>query len=424
MIRYFWGRLLAAFTVLVALVVALLADAPPAAVPPGPPGDRWTATWSTSMVAATPDIFGMPNWSGEFSDQSLRQPVRAGRGGSTVRIRISNVFGTGPLRLTGASIGRAAAGAAVRPGTQQTLSFGGHRSTTVPAGRELASDPVPLTVAALERLTVTLYFAAPTGPASFHPSAIATSYRSAGNHLADPAAQAFGETSQSWYYLSGLDVTGAAPPGDRGTVVAFGDSITEGFGSTPDADNRYPDELAERLVAAGRGLGVVNAGISGNRVLTDADGTGDRATARFQRDALGQPGVRSVIVLAGVNDLGIGVGTSGRPPTPAQLIGGHRALIAAAHAHGVRVLGATILPFKGTTDPPGYYTDRGEQVRDAVNNWIRTGGEYDAVVDLDHALADPADPDRLRAGYDSGDGLHPNDAGMRAIANTIDLNRL
>jgi lysophospholipase L1-like esterase len=427
MARYFRGRLLAAFTVLVALValvVALLADAPPAAVQPGPPDGQWTATWSTSMVAATPDIFGMPNWSGGFSDQSVRQPVRAGRGGSTVRIRISNVFGTGPLRLAGASIGRSGAGAAVQPGTLQALSFGGHRSTTVPAGQELDSDPVPLTVAALERLTVTLYFSAPTGPASFHPSAIATSYRSAGNHLADPAAQAFGETSQSWYYLSGLDVTGAAPPGDRGAVVAFGDSITEGFGSTPDADNRYPDELAERLVAAGRGLGVVNAGISGNRVLTDADGMGDRATARFQRDALGQPGLRSVIVLAGVNDLGIGVGTSGQPPTPGQLIGGHRALIAAAHARGVRVLGATILPFKGTTDPPGYHTERGEQVRDAVNNWIRTSGEYDAVVDLDRVLADPADPDRLRAEYDSGDGLHPNDAGMRAMANTIDLNRL
>ena len=217
MIRYFWGRLLAAFTVLVALVVALLADDPPAAVQLGPPGGQWTATWSTSKVAATPDIFGMPNWSGGFSDQSVRQPVRASRGGSAVRIRISNVFGTGPLRLAGASIGRAAAGAAVQPGTLQALSFGGHRPTTVPAGRELDSDLVPLTVAALERLTVTLYFPAPTGPASFHPSAIATSYRSAGNHLADPAAQAFGETSQSWYYLSGLDVTGAAPPGDRGT---------------------------------------------------------------------------------------------------------------------------------------------------------------------------------------------------------------
>jgi lysophospholipase L1-like esterase len=424
MIRHFWGRLLAAFTVLVALVVALLPDAPRAAVQPGPPADRWTATWSTSMVAATPDIFGMPNWSGGFSDQSVRQPVRASRGGSTVRIRISNVFGTGPLRLTGASIGRAAAGAAVQPGTLKALSFGGHRSATVPAGRELESDPVPLTVAALERLTVTLYFPAPTGPASFHPSAIATSYRSAGNYLADPSAQAFSETSQSWYYLSGIDVIGTVPPGDRGSVVAFGDSITEGFGSTPDADNRYPDELAERLVAARRGLGVVNAGISGNRMLTEADGMGDRATARFQRDALGRPGVRSVIVLAGVNDLGIGVGTIGRPPMPAQLIGGHRALIAAAHAHGVRVLGATILPFKGTTDPPGYYTERGEQVRDAVNNWIRTSGEYDAVVDFDRALADPADPDKLRAEYDSGDGLHPNDAGLRAMANTIDLNRL
>lgn len=426
-------RMLAAMA---ALLVAVLAGAPPAAAHPGvspptkhpgasgvwgapgalgAPGGRWAATWSASMVAAVPDLFGVPNWSGGFRDQSLRQPVRASRGGSALRIRISNVYGTGPLRLTGASIGRAGTGAAVRPGSLRPLTFGGHRSAVVPAGREIGSDRLAMTVAPLERLTVTLYFAADTGPASFHPFAVATTYRAAGAHLFDRVGDAFGETSQSWYYLSGLDVTGATPHRDRGTVVAFGDSITDGAGSTPDADNRYPDELAERLVTAGRGLGVVNAGIGGNRVLTDAPGLGDRATARFRRDVLGQPGVRSVVILEGVNDLGLGVGTTGQPPEPAALIDGHRALIAAAHARGVRAVGATILPFKGTVFP-GYYTERGEQVRDAVNDWIRTGGEYDAVADLDRALADPADPDLLRPAYDSGDGLHPNDAGMRAMA--------
>jgi lysophospholipase L1-like esterase len=301
------------------------------------------------------------------------------------------------------------------------VSFGGRRSAVVAAGRQLSSDAVPLRVGALERLTVTLYFAAPTGPATFHPQALATSYRAAGDHLRDRSADAYTETSQSWYYLSGVDVTGPERRRDKGVVVAFGDSITDGSFSTPDANDRYPDELAERLVAAGRRLGVVNAGIGGNRILADADGFGERATARFGRDALGQPGVRTVIVLEGINDIGLGGGAE--PVTAQQLIDGHRALIRAAHARGVRVVGATILPFAGVIYP-GYYTPRGEEVRDAVNDWIRTGGEYDAVADLDRALGDPADPDRLNPRFDGGDGLHPNDAGMRAMAEAVDLDSL
>jgi lysophospholipase L1-like esterase len=403
---------------LLAVVVSTASAVPAAAKPAG-----WTATWSTSVVAAVPELFGVPNWSGGFSDQTLRQPIRVSKGGSTVRIRLSNVYGTGPLRVAGASIGRAGDGAAVRPGSLKPVAFDGRRSAVVPAGRELSSDAVHLPVSALERLTVTLYLAQPTGAVPFHPFAIATSYRAAGQHLFDRSGGAFGETSQSWYILSGVDVSGAAPHRDRGTVVAFGDSITDGAFSTPDANNRYPDELAERLVAAHRRLGVVNAGIGGNRVLTDAPGFGERATARFQRDALNQPGVRTVIILEGINDIGLGVGDPPQPVTAAQLIAGHRALIRAAHARGVRVIGATILPFKGVTFP-GYFTEQGEQVRDAVNTWIRTSGEYDAVADFERALADPANPDFLNPVYDSGDGLHPNDAGMRAMAATVNLNTL
>jgi lysophospholipase L1-like esterase len=410
-----------ALALLVATLVASISAVVATAVPAGAhPGGRWTATWSTAMIASFPDFFGTPNWSGGFDDQSVRQPIRVSRGGSAVRIRVSNVYGDEPLRLTGASIGRAGEGAAVRPGSLRPVTFDGRRSTVVPAGRELPSDPVALPVAPLERLTVTLYFARPTGPSTFHLMSMATSYRASGDHRFDRSGAAFAETSQSWYYLSGVDVVGAAPKRDRGTVVAFGDSITDGAFSTPDADNRYPDELAERLDAAGRRLGVVNAGIGGNQVLTDADGFGERATARFQRDALDQPGVRSVIVLEGINDIGM---LGGQPVTAAQLIDGHRTLIRAAHDRGVRAIGATILPFKGTVYP-GYFTEEGERVRDEVNNWIRTGGEYDAVVDLDRALADPADPDFLRAEYDGGDGLHPNDAGMRAMAEAVDLDIL
>jgi lysophospholipase L1-like esterase len=209
---------------------------------------------------------------------------------------------------------------------------------------------------------------------------------------------------------------------NRGAVVAFGDSLTDGSFSTPNADNRYPDELAERLVTAGRPLGVLNAGIGGNRVLTDAPGFGEKATARFQRDALERPGVRTVIVLEGINDIGMGE-AAGTPVTAQQLIDGHRALIRAAHARGVRVIGATITPTKGVPYP-GYYTERGEAVRDAVNHWIRASGEYDAVADFDRTLADPADPDRMRPEYDGGDALHPNDAGMHAMADAVDLDTL
>ncbi|MCW6010799.1 SGNH/GDSL hydrolase family protein [Micromonospora sp. CPCC 205371] len=410
--------------VLALLRAAVVGGVAPVGAPAAPagahPGGRWTATWSTSMIASYPDFFGTPNWSGGFDDQSVRQPIRVSRGGAAVRIRVSNVHGDEPLRLTGASIGRAGEGAAVRPGSLRPVTFDGRRSTVVPAGRELPSDPVALPVTPLERLAVTLYFARPTGPSTFHLMSMATSYRADGDHRFDRSGAAFTETSQSWYYLSGVDVVGTAPHRDRGTVVAFGDSITDGAFSTPDADNRYPDELAERLVAAGRRLAVVNAGIGGNRVLADADGFGERATARFQRDALDQPGVRSVIVLEGINDIGM---LGGQPITTAQLIDGHRALIRAAHERGVRVIGATILPFKGTVYP-GYFTEDGERIRDEVNHWIRTSGEYDAVVDLDRALADPDDPDFLRAEYDGGDGLHPNDAGMRAMAEAAALDIL
>jgi lysophospholipase L1-like esterase len=401
----------------VAVVAAPLAVAGPAAAAPESRSGHWTGTWGASMIAAFPDVFGTPNWSGGFDNQTLRQPVRVSRGGVAARIRVSNVFGTAPLHLAGASIGWAGDGASVRPGTLRKVTFGGRGSAVVPVGRELASDAVPLLVPALQRLTVTLYFAGPTGPASFHPFATATSYRAAGDHRFDQGADAFTETSASWYYLAGVDVLGGRPA----AVVAFGDSITDGAFSTPDADNRYPDELAERL--GGHRFGIVNAGIGGNRVLTDAAGLGDKATARFQRDALDRPGVRTVIVLEGINDIGLGVGPTNEPVTAQQLIDGHRALIRAAHARGVRVIGATILPFKGTIYP-GYFTDRGEAVRDAVNEWIRGSGAYDAVADFDRAVADPADPDRLRPEYNSGDGLHPNDAGMRAMAAAVNLTAL
>ncbi|WP_345074424.1 SGNH/GDSL hydrolase family protein [Phytohabitans flavus] len=382
---------------------------------------RWAGGWGSALIAPFPDFFGEPNWSGGFDNHSVRQVVRVSRGGSTVRIRVSNVFGDQPLRLTGVTIGRAAEGAAVRAGSLRAVAFRGQRSTVVPPGQEVASDGVRLRVSPLERLTVTLYFDGPTGPATFHPLAVATVWRASGDHRFDTDPAAYGETSASSYFLSGVDVSGPTK-GSIGTVVTFGDSITDGAVSTMDADNRYPDELAERLAAAGRPTGVVNAGIGGNKVLSGSPGLGAAAVERFRRDALGQPGVRTVIVLEGINDIGMGE-AAGTPVTAAQLIAGHQALIRAAHWRGVRIIGATVTPTKGCPYP-GYDTARGEAVRDALNHWIRTSGEYDAVFDFDRALADPADPDRMRAEYDGGDALHPNDAGMRAMAQAIDLNAL
>ncbi|MQA85816.1 MAG: SGNH/GDSL hydrolase family protein [Streptosporangiales bacterium] len=422
---------------MLAAMVALAAPAGSAAASDGRAGAGrgWSGTWATAQQQprAGNDFQG-PNWSLKgFADESVRQVVRVSAGGSRVRIRLSNLYGTKPLRVAGATIAKAGEGAALRPGTVRPLTFRRSPSTTIPTGRAATSDAAPLSTAPLEKLTVTLYFAEPTGAATFHEGGFTTTYRAAGDHRFEGGAEAFaGETSHSWYYLTGVDVAGGHGRAKghgraRGAVVAFGDSITDGAFSTPNADNRYPDELAERLVAAGVPMGVLNAGINGNMLLTDSPCfAGEKGVTRFQRDVIGQPGVRTVIVLEGINDIGLGgVDTGcGTPPvmTAEQLIKGHRALIRAAHAHDIKIIGATVTPVKG--NEYGYDTERNEAVRDALNRWIRHGGEYDAVVDFDRALADPADPDALLPAYDAGDHLHPNDAGMKAMAEAIDLDTL
>ncbi|WP_141999145.1 SGNH/GDSL hydrolase family protein [Amycolatopsis cihanbeyliensis] len=387
----------------------------------------WVGAWSGSVQQASAPPWGEAGWSAEgFDNHSVRQVVRVSTGGPTLRVRLSNEYGTEPLRLTGATVARAGEGAAVRPGTLRPLTFRGSKSTVIRPGGLLASDPVLLPTAALDELSVTLYFAGKTGPSTQHNLATELSYRAEGDHRFDRSGRVFDETSESWYYLSGVDVVGWLP-WHRGSVATFGDSITDGFGSTPGANNRYPNELAERLVAAGKPLGVLNAGISGNRVLSDSPCFGEEGIARFERDVLDQPGVRTVIVLEGINDIGFGsldmpgeCGLPTREVTAEELIAGHRKLIRAAKAEGLTVIGATLLPYKGA----GYYTPEGEDIRDTVNEWIRTSGAYDTVVDLDRALADPNDPDRLNPAYDSGDALHPNDAGMHAMAAAVDLNTL
>jgi lysophospholipase L1-like esterase len=423
---------------LASVVVVVLAAPVASAAPAVEPSGRWTAAWGTAMHRSVPGL--LPNWSQDgFDNQSVRQVVRVTTGGVAVRVRLSNRYGTGPLRLTGATVARAGAGASVRKNTVRALTFAHRPTSTIPAGKDLLSDPVVLATRPLERLAVTLYFARPTGPATHHLFAFSTSYRASGNRLWDSSGAAFTERSDSFYYLDRVDVLGAP----RDLVVAFGESVTDGSYATPNAYTTYPDQLAARLVAARlatprRGLAVLNSGIGGNRVLQDSPCWGDSAPHRFRRDVLDQPGVRTVIVTQALNDLFDASGTiSGVPGgvrcnranlelTAAQLIEGHRRLIRAAHARGIRIIGATVSPYKG--NPFGVFTDRGEAARDGLNHWILTSGEYDAVIDFAAVLADPADPDRLNPIYDGTptqhDAIHPNDAGFAAMAAAIDLDEL
>ncbi|MFD7320809.1 SGNH/GDSL hydrolase family protein [Streptomyces sp. NPDC059875] len=385
-------------------------------------GGAWRGAWATSVQQPTAP-FGT-NWSTDgFSDHTVRQVVRVTTGGTKARIELSNRYGTTPLRITGATVARTDKGASVKAGSVRQLSFGKGRSVTIPAGGTAYSDGVPFKVEALESVTVTLYLAAPTGPATFHHFAGATSYRAKGDHRAETGAAAFKETSTSWYYLSGVEVSGGQGP-RRDGIVTFGDSITDGVGGTDDANNRYPDELAERFAAAGKPRSVLNHGIGGNQVTNDTTWAGEKGIERFKEDVLTEPGVRTVVLLEGINDFGGSLPNDFATPTPEvsveRLIEGHRELIRQAHAKGITVVGATLTPVGGSF----YDTPAVEAKRDAFNHWVRTSGAYDAVVDFDRAVADPADPDRILPAYDSGDHLHPGDAGYRAMAQALDLDAL
>lgn len=412
--------LLAAATLAVLPVVGPQEGAGATAAASAESGSRaWHGGWAASPQPPSAPYF--PNWSEQgFADHTVRQVVRVTTGGTRTRIELSNRYGTTPLRITGATVARAGEGASVQPGSVRRLTFGKGRSVSVPAGGTVHSDGVPFTVGALDAVTVTLYLAEPTGPATFHSFASATSYRATGDHRYDRSGSAFKETSESWYFLTGVEVSGGTTARND-AVVTFGDSITDGVGSTLDADNRYPDELAERFAAAGRPRSVLNHGIGGNQVTKDTVWAGEKGVTRFELDALDEPNVGTVVVLEGINDFGSSGWNDGSPEVSVeQLIEGHRSLIRQAHDRGVKVIGATLTPVKGSF----YYTPVNEAKRKAFNHWMRTSGEYDAVVDFDRALADPADPDRILPAYDSGDHLHPGDAGYRAMAEALRLDEL
>jgi lysophospholipase L1-like esterase len=371
----------------------------------------FTTVWTASPQRPSEGF--TPNWSqGGFWRQSLRQVVRLGAGGDRVRVRLSNAYGTSPLKIAGATIARTDRGAAVEPGSLRRLTFDGVRAGEIPAHGELASDATELALSAGESVTVTLHLDATTGPATFHAQAFTTSYRGAGDRLEDVSGEGFDEATESWYLLSAVDVSAGRTDG----VALFGDSITDGFGSTPGANRRWSDALAGRT-----GRPVLNAGIGGNLLLNDSAWYGEKGVHRLERDVLAHAGVSTLVVLHGLNDIGFSE-TDEQPtyrPAPTvegdELIAGHRELIRQGRAGGLCVIGATLLPFGGSD----HWGERAAKVSHELNEWIRCSGEYDAVADLNRALADPAAPDVLRAVYDFGDHLHPNDAGYEVMAEVV-----
>lgn len=401
-------------TAATALVLAVTLG--PGALPASAHGpDRhWVGAWGASQVAGS-EIPGSDCPAGQgLRNQTVRNVVYVSAGGDSVRVRLANTFGTRPVTVDHTTVALQEENAGAVPGTVRTLTFHGRRATTIPAGEELVSDPVRLPVEALSTLLVSVYVAKATGPLTNHP------FTAQGNHLADGdrTRDTTGEDyagTPCWMLVSGVDVRKTRRT--AGTVVAFGDSITDTANTTGNANQRYPDHLARRLQAVpGRTLSVVNAGLGGNRLIADREGQpfyGVSGLARMERDAFAQTGVRSVIMLEGINDIGYGA--------PAHdIIAGYRAFIEASHRHGVEVYGGTLLPFRGSF----LWTPEREAIRDEVNNWIRRAGAFDGVVDFAAATASAGDPLTLDPAYDSGDGLHPNDAGTEAMAVAVDLDML
>ncbi|MGH3176022.1 MAG: SGNH/GDSL hydrolase family protein, partial [Streptosporangiaceae bacterium] len=380
-------------------------------------GYDWVTSWSASPQDPVPGTLGMTG----FHDQTVRDIIVPSAGGNRIRLELTNAFGRSPLQVGRVTVAVADLGAGVVPGTIHPVSFGGSVSVRIPAGEQVLSDPVSMQVSALQELAVSIYLPGRTGVATRHTDAQQVNWVStAGDHAGEAGVGAFTIPALSWYYLSGLDVRSSRA---AGTVVAFGDSITDGVNSSVGGNDRWPDGLARRLGAvAGPTLSVADEGIGSNRLLTAARRGGASGQARFARDVLDQPGVRDVIVLEGINDIGLSVGPQHLDAglTPARVVAGYRDLIAQAHARHVRIFGATLLPFQGA----GYYSPAGEAIREAVNAWIRISGAFDGVVDFDAVMRAPANPLRLNPAYDSGDHLHPNDAGYQAMADAINLDML
>jgi len=394
-------------------------------------GEQWIGTWATA-----PQPF-IPGSLQTFRNQSLRLIVHTSAGGTKVRIKISNTYGDGSLLIGGAHIARRSAAAEIDPRSDRLLKFQKKSSTTVAAGSMVVSDPVEMDVPALSDLAVSLFLPQRTEAKTSHSMAKQTSYVSPETGDSTAAVNfPVGKTIHSWPFLTGVDVE--ASPG-AAAIVAFGSSLTDGDGTTADTNGRWPDVLAERLQKGAGGkaeIGVLNEGIIGNRLLHDSPkgadnpfgaGLGQAGLARFERDVLAQAGVRYVIVGLGINDI-LFPAFQFTPPnekvSAEDIIAGYRQVIARGHRKGVRVIGTTNPPFENSAFEglvTAFYTSEREAIRQEVNDWIRSNGEFDGVVDLDAVLRDPSHPTQLLSAYDSGDHLHPNNAGCIAEGNAVSL---
>ena len=372
----------------------------------------WVGTWAASPFDGDPRR-AVPT----IVDSTLREIVHTSIAGSSVRVRLTNEFGREPLRVDAATIAMSAGISSVDTATLHDLTFGGAPSIVIPPGAQTLSDPVPMATPALANLAISIYLPLQqVSDVSVHLSAQQDNFIQRGNHVRD-ASLSEPVVVPSWYFVKGVDVEAVSD--SAGTVVAFGDSITDGALSTDNANHRWPDYLAMRLKnnPATAHLSVLDEGIGGNCVLIHC--TGPNALARFDRDVLSHAGVKYVIVLEGIND----IGRLYRPNLPdykltaEDLEQGLAQLVVRAHEHGIKVFGATLTPYKGA----GYFTEQGEQIREAVNHWILSSGVFDGTIDFDKATSDPVNPLMFAPQYDSGDHLHPKDAGYAAMADAIDL---
>ncbi|HEV2373525.1 MAG TPA: SGNH/GDSL hydrolase family protein [Streptosporangiaceae bacterium] len=380
------------------VVMSKPATAASAAGPKEVTRTSWTGTWATA-----------PESGGDsFDQQTIRQIVHTSISGTDARIRLSNVFGSAPLTVGDVHVAQAGSGSAITPGTDHAVTFGGSASITVPAGGTATSDSVDFAVPALSDIAISIYLPDATGPSTYHQFSMATTYITSGDQ-SGAASFSNPRTQNNYYFLSGLEVQN---PKSHGAVVTLGASITDGYGSTIDADHRWPDVLASRLNAVGDTIGVLNEGIGGNRLL--ADGSGPSAVHRFDRDVLSQPGVRWVIFSDDpINDLG-----SSPQPTASQLVAALKELISMAHHHGVKFICSTLTPYQGS----GGWNPSGETAREAYDSFVRTPTSgCNGVVGQDTATHDPSNPMSFLPAYDSGDHLHPNDAGYQAIGLAVNL---
>ncbi|WP_442583191.1 SGNH/GDSL hydrolase family protein [Mesorhizobium sp. ASY16-5R] len=410
---------------LVVPLVALLAVAGATPVVPARAQEagNWIGTWSASPQPIWAPGFLFPtNIPETLRDKTFRQSARISVGGNRVRIVLSNAFGASPVVIGEARVALAGTGAATLEASDRAVTFGGRTSATIPPGAPIISDPIDLPVQPLASLSISLFLPEETSPNTFHWDALQTSYIADGNQTATSNLLT-NDTTSARILLSGILVDA---PAHKGAVVILGDSISDGAAGTPDANRRWPDYLAERL--APKNVAVLNAGISGARLLTDKMGV--NALARFDRDVLSEPHVKTVVVLIGINDISW-PGSSFEPdrqsPTAEALVEAYRQLILRARLRGIRIIGATLTPFEGALDGSpieGYYTPAKDALRQQVNEWIRSSGEFDAVIDFDALARDPDHPERMLPAFDSGDHLHPGDAGYKTMADAVDIDML